>query len=45
MARYSRRSRHDTGQVITTPSAFGSHKSMIVDHLEFGLELSDNEVF
>lgn len=44
MARYSNRKRHDTGQIITTPSAFGSHKSMVVDHEEFGLELSDNEV-
>ena len=44
MAKYSNRKRHETGQIITTPSVFGSHKSMVVDHSEFGLELSNNEV-
>ena len=44
MAKYSNKKRHETGQVITTPSVFGSHKSMVVVHTEFGLELSDNEL-
>lgn len=36
--------RFETGRTITTESWFGSHQSMVVDHTEFGLELSDNEV-
>jgi len=36
--------RFETGRKITTESWFGSHQSMVVDHTEFDLELSDNEV-
>jgi hypothetical protein len=42
--RFSTKQRHETGRTITTESWFGSHQSMVVDHTEFGLELSDNEV-
>lgn len=26
--------RHETGNIVTTPSQFGSHESMVVDHSE-----------
>lgn len=35
---------HDRSAVITTPSAYGSHKSMVVDHKAFGLTLGEKEV-
>lgn len=31
MAKYSNKKRHETGNTITTPSQFGSHRSMVVD--------------
>ena len=36
--------RHDVGKTITTPSAYGSHKSMVVDHSQFDLTLSEQDV-
>ena len=42
--RLSTKKRFETGRKITTESWFGSHQSMVVDHTEFDLELSDNEV-
>ena len=43
--------RHDTSKQITTPSLFGSHSEMIVDHLslpewnaDINLVLNDGEV-
>jgi hypothetical protein len=35
---------HDRSSVITTPSAYGSHKSMVVDHGQFNLTLEPNQV-
>lgn len=31
MAKYSNKKRHETGNTVTTPSQFGSHRSMVVD--------------
>lgn len=31
MAKFSNKKRHETGNTITTPSEYGSHKSMVVD--------------
>ena len=31
MAKFSSKKRHETGKTVTTPSQFGSHKSMVVD--------------
>ena len=36
--------RHETGSQVTTPSWFGSHSTMVVDHTELGLELSEDQV-
>ena len=36
--------RHDSGRDITTPSAFGSHASMVVSAEEYGLELDEGQV-
>lgn len=36
--------RHDTGIKITTPSPYGSHASMVVDHNEYGVNLADDQV-
>lgn len=41
---FIKKSLHDIGRKITTPSAYGSHASMVVDHKEFKLELNDDEV-
>lgn len=38
------KTRHDTGRTITMPSAYGSHRSMVVEHTQFGLELDDDHV-
>lgn len=35
--------KHDTGKIITTPSSYGSHKSMVVDTPE-NLTLSEGYV-
>ena len=35
---------HDTATAITTPSPYGSHASMVVDHTKFDLTLEENEV-
>jgi hypothetical protein len=31
MAKFNNKKRHETGNTITTPSQYGSHKSMVVD--------------
>ena len=31
MAKFSNKKRHETGNTVTTPSQFGSHRSMVVD--------------
>lgn len=36
--------RHETGREITTPSAYGSHKTMCVSPEEYGLTLEKDEV-
>lgn len=36
--------RHETGRTITTPSQYGSHSSMVVDHTQFGLTLNEDQV-
>lgn len=38
------RKQHDRSSIITTPTAYGSHKSMVVDHQQFGLTLGEKEV-
>ena len=38
------KARRETGSVVTTPSWFGSHATMVVDHTEFNLTLADDEV-
>ena len=35
---------HDNAKAITTPTRFGSHRSMIVDPEPYGFALSDGEV-
>lgn len=35
---------HDNSKVITTPTRFGSHKSMVIDPEPYGISLSDGEV-
>ena len=35
MARYNNKKRHETGNTITTPSQFGSHRSMVRDPDEY----------
>lgn len=44
MAAKSVAKRRETGTTITTKSPYGSHKEMVVDHLQFGLTLQVNEV-
>lgn len=36
--------KHQVGVTITTPSRFGSHKSMVVDASKHGVQLKDGEV-
>lgn len=31
MAKFSNKKKHETGNTVTTPSQFGSHRSMVVD--------------
>ncbi len=38
------RRRHETGNNITTPSWFGSHESMVVDHSELEYSVSQEQV-
>ncbi len=35
---------YDRSSIITTPSAYGSHRSMVVDHGQFSLTLEPNQV-
>lgn len=44
MAKFTSKTRRETGITITTKSPYGSHKEMIVDHVQFGLQLAENEV-
>lgn len=44
MAKFINKTRRETGVTITTKSPYGSHKEMIVDHVQFGLQLTENEV-
>tara|TARA_R100000008_G_C3540379_1_gene144432 strand:- start:593 stop:838 length:246 start_codon:yes stop_codon:yes gene_type:complete len=45
MAKRNNGQRHETGKSITTPSAYGSHRSMVVDPSEYHVrQLKDNEV-
>lgn len=44
MSRFVSKKRHETGRTITTPSAYGSHSSMVVDHEEYGMELDESTV-
>lgn len=44
MAKFTSKTRRETGITITTKSPYGSHKEMIVDHSQFGLQLTENEV-
>jgi hypothetical protein len=44
MAKFVNKKRHETGRTITTPSAYGSHASMVVDHEDYGLELEEGMV-
>ena len=36
--------RHQTGNSVTTPSWFGSHKSMVVDHNDLDYSVSEEQV-
>ena len=36
--------RHQTGNSVTTPSWFGSHESMVVDHGELDYSVSEEQV-
>lgn len=38
------KARRETGREITTPSAYGSHRSMCVSPKEYGLTLQNGEV-
>lgn len=35
---------HDNAKAFTTPTRFGSHRSMVVDPKSYGFTLSDGEV-
>lgn len=35
---------HDVSRKISTPSPYGSHKSMVVDHNEFKINLNEGQV-
>ena len=36
--------KHEVGRTITTPSPYGSHSSMVVDHEKYSLILEQDEV-
>lgn len=36
--------KHDVGRTITTPSPYGSHASMVVDHTKYNAVLNADEV-
>lgn len=45
MARQSgSKTRHENGVIVTTKSHYGSHKEMVVDHNEYGVELKEDQV-
>jgi len=43
MAKYSNKKRHETGNTVTTPSQFGSHRSMVVDPEQY-VSAKDNRL-
>lgn len=36
--------KHEVGRTITTPSPYGSHTSMVVNHEKYNMALSEDEV-